>query len=103
MLNFIFLLPLIILSILCIMSFFFRGRLTFGHGLGDVAYFIFLYSSTFIYCLIYLFLRNDTSIIVYIIAVLFLVISIYLFLKLSIWRGNEYRWDGYIIEPKEWK
>lgn len=102
MIKLILLLPLGILSILSIMSIIFRGRMFFGHGLGDVAYFLFLYVCTFVYGLIFLFLRNSESILVLIIGLFFLLIGIYLFLKLSIWRGHEYKWDGYIVEPKEW-
>lgn len=68
------------------------GKITFGYGIGDLFYLVFIIGSSGI--LSFFFLVNRFS--SFRVAVLVVMISLVIFtvLKLSIYRGREYSWNG---------
>ena len=78
------------------------GKITFGYGLGDLAYFFGISIMTLIYLvLIIIFNRekykeNKTKI-NFIIGVIFLTLSVFLTYSFTIGRGVEYSWDGNVF------
>src|SRR5690554_1994717 len=91
-------LPLIILVMLSLFSM--SGRVRFGLGLGDIIYHGLIYLGLLIYG-IFLFVTKETAKKRYLI---FPIIVIgycgYLILMMTIWRGVEYRWDGFNLRVK---
>ena len=76
------------------------GKLSFGHGLGDLAILIFLFALFIIIGLLIAFkhkLNLNKTIVNNILAIILLIIFIYSILSFSIWRGSEQPWDGSIF------
>jgi hypothetical protein len=75
----------------------FSGKVTFGHGLGDLFYLILLtILQIFFGYLFYLNIKWRKKIQV-VISLLLIIIVILFTLKMTIWRGIEYPWNGNIL------
>jgi hypothetical protein len=75
----------------------FSGKVTFGHGLGDLFYLILLtILLIFFGYLFYLNIKWRKKIQV-VISLLLIIIVILFTLKMTIWRGIEYPWNGNIL------
>ena len=78
------------------------GKITFGYGLGDLAYFFGISIMTLIYLVsIILFNRkkykeNKTKI-NFIMGLIFLTLLIFLTYSFTVGRGLEYRWNGSVF------
>jgi hypothetical protein len=91
--NRIILILLLILSLCTI-----PGKLVFGHGLGDIVYYIFLWLVT-ICCFIF-YLRNsrkDSKQGFVVSACIFAFLLIFILYSMTIGRGGEYRWNGNVF------
>lgn len=80
-----------------ILTLIFCGKVTFGQGIGDFFYLVILIVSQIVFG--YLFfksLRNkiDLSIVI---PVLQIIIVLLFTLKMTIWRGIEYPWNGNVF------
>jgi hypothetical protein len=75
----------------------FSGKATFGQGLGDLLYLILLTILQIFFC--YLFYLNIKGRINFplVISLLLIIIVILFTLKMTIWRGIEYPWNGNIL------
>lgn len=75
----------------------FQGKVTFGHGLGDLFYVMFLVIVAFLYIIIiYKNLKKKINpLLIYSIAPI--IIIILFTLKMTIYRGIEYPWNGKIF------
>ncbi len=77
-----------------------KGDIAFGHGLGDLYYLIFLVSLTILSLIFYLriikgYLANKKMIYLFIVYLIVIVVSFSL--KLTLFRGAEFPWDGNIF------
>lgn len=88
-------LPLIILAILSILLM--TERVRFGLGLADIIYHALIYIGLIIYGIYFIAKKKATENINLIIPVLPIAICGYFILSMTIWRGEEYRWDGDIL------
>ena len=70
----------------------FTGKITFGHGLGDFFYLVFLLIASCI--LSFFFLNKSFSGIRFTVMALMILLVIFICLKLTIYRGPEYSWNG---------
>lgn len=82
---------LCLLITLCFISWF--GRVTFGHGLGDLFYIWFLFGLTTIHLLSFLINRNSFKYLV-VTNIIVSSLTVYFMLKATIFRGPEYSWKG---------
>ena len=73
------------------------GKITFGQGLGDFYYLILLLLLLIVF--VYIFLKNSKkkrSLPLFVSIIQFLIIALFI-LKITIWRGIEYPWNGFIF------
>ena len=92
--------PLIIFSILAILVA--GGRTRFGAGLADFFFHGLIYNSLLSYS-IYLFVcyrKGKLTKIRRIIPIALILFAGFLLLKMSFWRGSEYKWNGNFLAPK---
>lgn len=91
--NFLILLKTI--SVLLALSFF-SGKITFGYGLGDIAYWI-----TFILLFVILFfisgIFKTNELFLKIISIIWMLVLITFFLMVTFFRGPEFSWNGNIL------
>lgn len=93
----IIILPITFFSILTIFSV--LGRIRFGHGLGDIIYHPLIYLGIILSVINFTYFRKKQSQGAYITSSLLATFFILIFLKMTIWRGPEYSWNGDIIAP----
>ena len=77
-----------------------KGDITFGHALGDLYYLIFIVSSTILSLIFYLRINKGhlyNNKIIYLFIVYLIVIVVSFSLKLTLFRGSEFPWDGNIL------
>ena len=84
---------LFFLIFLCFFGTFIR-HITFGWGLGDLMGFAFLYFTTILHLILTIIFRNKTSKWHKFLGLFFLIVMISICLKVTIWRGSAYRWNG---------
>ena len=71
------------------------GKLAFGHGLGDLSYFIFLWLMTIAYGIWLIFLQRMKDSYMSIGGIIiFSLVFIILVYSMTVGRGPEYRWNG---------
>lgn len=75
----------------------FYKHISFGWGLGDMFGYMMLYGVTIIHLLLTITFRNKRNLGYEYLTIIFLVITIYISLKATIWRGGEYSWNGSIF------
>ncbi len=78
---------------LCVVGTFFK-QISFGLGLGDLFGIAFLYAATLIHIVLTFSFRKNKTNRYMVLSLIFLVLSIAISLKATIWRGAEYRWNG---------
>ena len=93
----IIIIPIVLFSILTIISL--MGRIRFGHGLGDMIYHPFIYLGVLLSLINFTLFRKKQSNVVYLSTTLLTSFFVLIFLKMTIWRGPEYSWNGDIITP----
>ena len=74
-----------------------KGSIVFGHGLGDLYYLIRLVLLTVVSLVFYVWISKknfSNKGIIYIFLVYLITIIVYFCLKLTLFRGAEYPWDG---------
>jgi hypothetical protein len=81
------------LVLVCILGMTFK-QITFGWGLADLVGYIILIGGTILHSILTFFLRNKKEGKKAILTIFFLMFSIFISLKATIWRGNEYSWNG---------
>ncbi len=89
-------LNLIVLSylvLICILGICYK-HISFGWGLGDMLGYAMLFGGTIIHLALTYGWRNSNGEFKAVIAIVFLMFSIYITLKATIWRGGEYAWNG---------
>lgn len=72
-----------------------QGRITFGHGLGDLFYMIFIVIAGLMIGL--LLFKKDFEHFRVILLILALFLLVFMSLKLTVFRGPEYKWNGKIL------
>lgn len=90
------------LILLCLLGTFYK-HISFGAGLGDVLWYMLLFLVTFSHLCLTLYFGKTGILEHTYLVILFLIISIYISLKATLWRGAEYRWNGslfYLPCPK---
>lgn len=90
---------LIILSfqaIICLIGTFYK-HIAFGWGLGDIIWYGFTYFLFFIHLILTVKGKAKSNNYFCVLIVFFLITTIYICLKATIWRGQEYRWNGNIF------
>ncbi len=78
----------------------FKGDITFGHGLGDLYYLIFIVSLTILSLIFYVRINKGNFAnkkMIYLFIVYLIVIVVSFCLKLTLFRGAEFPWDGNIF------
>lgn len=70
-----------------------KGRIAFGYGLGDIINIFILWSSTFIYIIVF-FINRNKLLRLFATNIIFSIFSIWIILQSTIWRGSEYKWNG---------
>lgn len=74
---------------------FIGSQVAFGHGLGDIIYYAFLYLLTIVHLIWTLNIRKQTSRSTYFFPLTIFTFTTLLFcLKATIWRGPEYTWNN---------
>lgn len=69
-----------------------NGKITFGHGLGDLFYLTFLVVISTV--LSFLFLSEKFLGARFVVFVVMLLVLLFIILKLTLYRGPEYSWNG---------
>ena len=77
----------------------FKGDIAFGHGLGDLYYLIFIIFLTVLSLIFYVRIKKnfDNKKMIYLFIVYLIVIVVSFCLKLTLFRGGEYPWDGKVF------
>lgn len=82
---------------ICVIALNLNANIAFGKGLGDSFYLLILLILSVIYSIVYFkFFKKNTGnnyTVILFCAILIITVS-YFFLKLTIWRGAEYPWNG---------
>ncbi|MFP7658013.1 hypothetical protein [Chryseobacterium proteolyticum] len=91
--NLIILIFLIIISLLGT----FYKHISFGWGLGDLVGYAILYLTTIIHLIFTLIFRKKSNSFHAILTLIFLIQTIIIVLKATIWRGSEYPWNGNVF------
>ena len=75
------------------------GKITFGHGLGDLLVLIYITATTLVQGILTLvFTRRKLNDKFYLLtAIIFLVIATYVTWRFTLGRGVEHSWDGYVF------
>ena len=74
-----------------------KGKVTFGHGLGDFFYLILLLILLIVFAyLFFLNMKKKISLPI-IISFIQVVIIVLFMLKMTVWRGIEYPWNGSVF------
>ncbi len=92
-------LNLVVLSFLilmCLLGTFYK-HISFGWGLGDVLGYFCLFGLTILHLILTIYFWKKGIIQYNYLGIVFLGFSIYLSLKATIWRGDEYEWNGQIF------
>jgi type IV secretory pathway VirB3-like protein len=90
---------LIVLSILifiCVLGTFYK-HISFGLGLADIIGYLFLYIGTIIHLVLTIVNRKKGAFRHLFLAIIFLIFTVTIILNATIWRGNEYSWNGSIF------
>ncbi|PUZ24222.1 hypothetical protein GA0116948_107198 [Chitinophaga costaii] len=69
------------------------GLVTFGRGLGDIYFLIWIIVSVILSICLKFFVNKFDAFVV----VVGMLLSIFITLEISIWRGIEYKWNGHIF------
>jgi len=84
------------LILICCLGTFYE-HISFGLGLGDIFGYFVLYIGTIIHSVLTLIFKKKGAIIHIVLAITFFIFTILIALNATIWRGNEYRWNGSIF------
>ena len=84
---------LVYLIIVCLLGTFYK-HISFGWGLGDILGYFVLYGITLAHLILTIFYCQEGILQYKYIAISFFIISVYISLKATIWRGREYSWNG---------
>lgn len=85
-----------ILIIICLLGTFYK-HISFGLGLGDILGYIVLYLGTITHLILTLNSKNKGLTRHLFLVSIFSTFTILIALKATIWRGNEYKWNGSIF------
>lgn len=81
------------LILICILGMTYK-HISFGWGLGDIFGYIILIAGTILHSILIFVFRNKQEKSYSVLAITFLMFSIFISLKATIWRGGEYSWNG---------
>jgi hypothetical protein len=73
------------------------GKLVFGHGLGDLVYYIIVWVASLAFITIFIFKKAMPTSVLSFITIVFVFILLYLIYMMTVGRGPEYRWNGNIL------
>jgi|GEM_PF-2269445 len=93
------------LILICGLGTFYK-HISFGLGLGDMVGYFVLYSGTLLHLILTITSRKQGAERHFILNFIFLLFTILIILKATIWRGSEYKWNGsvfYLSCPTEIK
>jgi hypothetical protein len=90
--NWILLIFFVLLSILGL-----AGKLAFGHGLGDLVYYIIVWVTSLAFIAIFIFKKAMPVPVLLFITIVFVSILLYLIYMMTLGRGAEYRWNGNVL------
>jgi hypothetical protein len=93
--NIALLLPLLIFGIL--FGLLLNGNIRFGHGFGDVFYYSFIILGLILSLINYFILKMKKIIYAYFTVCIFIIYAVLIFMKMTVWRGPEYLWNGDVI------
>ena len=85
-----------ILIFICALGTFYK-HIAFGWGLGDVFWYMLMYGILLIHSILTIISRNKGENIHKYLTIIFLLLTIYICLQATIWRGGEYSWNGKIF------
>jgi c-di-AMP phosphodiesterase-like protein len=85
-----------LLILICGLGTFYK-HISFGLGLGDMFGYLVLYLVTLIHLILTLISRKKGSLLHTLLTLIFLTFTILIVLNATIWRGQEYRWNGSIF------
>ena len=85
-----------LLILICVLGTFYK-HISFGLGLGDMFGYLVLYLGTLVHLILTLVSRKKGSLRHILMTIFFLTFTILIVLNATIWRGNEYRWNGHIF------
>ena len=85
-----------LLILICGLGTFYK-HISLGLGLGDMFGYLVLYLGTLIHLILTLVSRKKGSLRHTLLTPIFLIFTILIVLNATIWRGNEYRWNGQIF------
>lgn len=84
------------LIIICLLGTFYK-HISFGWGLGDILGHYVLYGITLAHLILTIYFFQEGIFQYRYIPISFFIISVFISLKATIWRGCEYRWNGKIF------
>jgi hypothetical protein len=75
------------------------GRLVFGHGLGDLFYYLFVWVVAVVFIIFSVYEKKQSFHLFLFTNIVFALILIYLVYLMTAGRGPEYPWNGKILYP----
>lgn len=87
---------LMVLILICILGTFYK-HISFGLGSGDIFGYLILYIGTLVHLVLTITSKNKGSLRYASMASIFLVLTVFIILFATIWRGSEYKWNGSIF------
>lgn len=73
------------------------GKLAFGHGIGDLLYYILMWLTSLAFVILFIYKKKLSLPLLISITTLFVFILLYLIYSMTFGRGPEYRWNGSIL------
>ena len=85
-----------LLITICSLGTFYK-HISFGFGLGDYLGYIVLYIGTILHLILFIKTRKKDIYRHILLSIIFMIFTVLIVLKATIWRGREYRWNGSIF------
>ncbi len=87
---------LAVLILICILGTFYK-HISFGLGFGDVLGYSVLYLGTLVHLILTITSKNKGNLRFASMASIFFILTVFIILFATIWRGSEYKWNGSIF------
>jgi len=84
------------IQVLILMFGLFFGHIAFGWGLGDLFWYALIFIALISQLIMTMLFKNKMKQL-RIMTIVFAILTIFICLKATIWRGSEYRWNGKIF------
>ena len=82
--------------VICSLGTFYK-HISFGAGLGDIMFYALIYLLLLLQIVLTLILRKKNKTVFRTLTLIFFSTTVLIVLKATIWRGNEYPWNGHLF------